>query len=133
MPAYEDDLSIVDDAELWRRIPRMWVIWDNNLHQMRPTSQAFQDHPSGTPMSVVLADVLEERGDSPDKVLTGHPDFALASLTARLARACNQKVARDPLPDEPAHALVVGKKSGSVRRRFATECRWVVSPLGSAS
>lgn len=84
-------------------------------------------------MSVALADVLAERGAGASDYLAGHTDFALVSLTAGLARGCNQKVARDPLLDEPAHALVVGKKTRSVRKRFATECRWVVSPLGTAS
>ncbi|MBE3134204.1 MAG: hypothetical protein IMZ55_12065 [Acidobacteria bacterium] len=128
MPQYQDDLSIADDAELWRRIPPNWWVWNDNLHQMRPTSQAFGNHPNGTPMSVVLAHLLEQRGAGPSDVLAGHAGFALASLTAGLARQCNQLVARDPLPDEPAHALVAGKKTGSVRRRFATECRWVVPP-----
>jgi len=83
-------------------------------------------------MSVALADVLSMHGIAPSEYLASHPGFALASLTAALARDCNQKVARDPLPDEPAHALVVGKKTKAVQRRFAKECRWVVHPSGAA-
>jgi hypothetical protein len=128
MPQYQDDLSIADDAELWRRIPADWVVWDGNLRQMRPTSQAFCNHPNGTPMSVALAHILAQCGTGPDEVLAGHSGFALASLTTGLARECGQMVARDPLPDEPAHALVVGEKTHSVRKRFASKCRWIVPP-----
>ena len=70
---------------------------------------------------------LTQRGE-PASVLLGLEGFALASITAGLARECGQGVSRDPTDDEPAHALVFGKKTGSVRGRFAKECRWVIEP-----
>jgi hypothetical protein len=37
-------------------------------------------------------------------------------------------IARDPLPDEPAHALVFGKKTKAVKSRLAKGSSWVVPP-----
>jgi hypothetical protein len=75
-------------------------------------------------MSVVLG--TESKG--PESVLVDHPGFALASFKAGLARACQQGIARDPLPEEPAHALVFGHKTKGVRKRLAREATWIVPP-----
>lgn len=119
-----DDPTIPDDAELWRRIPPRHVYFEENLGRIRPSKAAFEDDGDGSPMSVVLA--AESAG--PAAVLVGHPTYALAAITAGLARACGQRVARDPVPGEPAHAVVIGRKTDSLRRRFAREARWVVPP-----
>jgi hypothetical protein len=37
-------------------------------------------------------------------------------------------IVRDPLPNEPAHALVVGHKTTGSRRRWARAAIWVVEP-----
>jgi len=52
---YSDDPTIPDDAERWRRIPPWHFFHDENLRQIRPSSAAFEDHPNGSPMSVLLA------------------------------------------------------------------------------
>ena len=75
-------------------------------------------------MSVVIA--AESR--VPERGLAGHARFALAAFKAGLARACHLGVIRDPLPEEPAHALVCGRKTASVRRRLAKASHWVVLP-----
>lgn len=41
----------------------------------------------------------------------------------------NQKVVRDPLPEEPAHGLVIGNKTRSCRRNFAKETNWIIEPI----
>lgn len=125
---YTDDPTILDGAELWRRIPPWHFIKDENLGQIRPSKAAFDNHPNGSPMSVVLADVVAEAGRGPDAVLAGHKGFALAAITARLARECQQGIAREPLPDEPAHAMVFGKKTDGVKKRLARGAHWVVPP-----
>ncbi len=127
---YEDDESIRDDCELLRRVqvkPEFTVVWDENLGRWRPSSAAFRDHPNGSPMSVVLRDVLEEQNRSLEEVLHGHTGFALAAITAGFARQCHQKIVRDPLPEEPAHAHVVGKKK-KASRKMAKQSVWVFAP-----
>ena len=123
-----DDLTILDEAELWRRIPPHWIIFDKNRGAKRPSSAAFDDHQNGSPMSVLLADLLSEVGRGASDVLADYEGYALAAITAGLARRCKQVVVRAPLRDVPAHAEVVGKKTDSVRKRFAVASRWVLPP-----
>lgn len=126
--AYTDDPTIGNDAWLWRRIPSRHFFFDENLGRIRPSKAAFENDDDGHPMSVVLADLVTTSGRGPAHVLHGHGGFALAQITAGLARSKQQGVQRDSLPDEPAHALVFGKKTESVRRTFAKACEWVVPP-----
>lgn len=80
---YGDDPTISDEAELWRRIPPWHVVSDQNSGQRRASSAAFDNDPDGSPMSVVLA--AESGG--PAAALAGHPEYALATITAGLARS----------------------------------------------
>jgi hypothetical protein len=82
-------------------------------------------------MSVYLGELVVRAGRTPVSLLASYRSFALASFTAGLARQCNQGVAGDPLPTEPAHGLVFGDKPHSVRKRLARESRWVVPPAWS--
>lgn len=127
--AYVDDLTIEDQDELLRRIFPGWWIFDKNLGSLRPTSQAFKNHRDGSPMSVYLQKELDEHGLNPESVLAGHEDFALASITAGLARQCEQGVMKRPDIDL-GHAEVFGEKTDSVRRKFAENSIWVVLPNG---
>ncbi len=124
---FGDDPTIGDGVILWRRVPSWNWIYDVNQGRFRPKSTAFDDHPDGSPMSVVIA--VETAG--PEAVMAGHDGFALAAITVGSARACNQGVARDPLPGNAAHAVVVGRKTESVRRRLARGATWVVPPPAS--
>jgi hypothetical protein len=121
---YSDDPTIPDNAELWRRIPPWHFVDDRNSGQIRPSSAAFEDDPDGSPMSVILGG---EAGDL-QRALAGHQGFALASITAALARGVGLGVAKDPLPDEPAHAVVFGRKNKRISRRLAVGARWIVPP-----
>ena len=125
---YDDDRSVEDHFELWRRIPPRHVILDKNTGELRPTSAAFDNDSDGEPMSILIAMVMTEFGLSSADALDGHPGYALASITAGTARECNQKVVRDPLEQEPAHGLVVGQKTQGTRRRIARASRWIVTP-----
>lgn len=127
-----DDSSISDDADLWRRIPPEMIIFDENLGDYRPTSQAFSDGSGGGSMSVYLGPEVRASGRSPEQVLKAFPGYALAVFSAGLARKHGQGVRRDPLPEEPAHALVVGRKTKAVQKAFARESRWLVRPHSSA-
>jgi hypothetical protein len=126
---YTDDLTIPDEAELWRRIPPWHVIPDENIGDIRPSSAAFEDDPDGAPMSVYLADECKD----PQLALAGHEGFGLVAITAGLARQCDQIVVRQPVPGPPGHVVVAGKKTDSVRKkfyRFAAK-HWIVRPSTS--
>lgn len=126
----EDDPTIRDECDLLRRIPvkpDVNIIWDDNQKRWRPSSASFKDHPNGTPMSIVLRDELENADRNPDEVLIGHDDFALAAITAGIARENQQCIARDPLPDEPAHGIVIGEKK-KASKKMAKVAQWVIAP-----
>lgn len=126
--SYADDPTILDRASLWRRIPSWHVVYDQNLQRLRPSSAAFEDHPNGSPMSVILGDDVLQEGRTAASLMRPFPGFALAAITAGIARSCQQGVAREPLPDEPAHAVVFGRKTESVKRRLAKSANWVIPP-----
>ncbi|MFP3941451.1 MAG: hypothetical protein ACLF0P_14220 [Thermoanaerobaculia bacterium] len=125
---YTDDPSIEDCDGLWRRIPPRHFVLDENRGGYRPSSAAFEDHPSGTPMSIHVAKDALAEGHAPEDVLRGHEGFALAEFTAGTAREADQGVAREPLPDQIAHGVVFGKKTKGVKRRLGRASEWVVPP-----
>jgi hypothetical protein len=125
---YADDPTIRDDANLLRRISPNHFVFDETRGVVRPSSAAFADHPNGSPMSVVLAEVVRREGRLLESLLSNFPGYALASITARVARECGQAVCRDPLPDESGHAVVFGTKSRAVKRRMAQASAWEIWP-----
>lgn len=125
---YIDDVTIDDGSHLWRRIPPWHFIVDENLGRVRPSSAAFDDHPNGSPMSVLIAADVLDSGRTAASVMQPFSGFAMASFTAGLARSFQQGVARQPLDDEPAHAIVFGRKTDKVKKRLAKESSWAVPP-----
>jgi hypothetical protein len=115
--AYQNDPSIPGDEQLFRRIPQTWVAW--------VSSAAFKDEE----LSVNLASVMAQDGRAPGDAIRGYPGYGLAAVTAAHARSLGQAVARDPLPEEPAHGVVYGqKKRGGVGGKLRDGAIWVVSP-----
>jgi hypothetical protein len=126
--AYRDDSTIGDSFQLWRNIPPWHIVEDKNQGGKRISKAAFEDHPNGTPMSVVLGDEVLACGRDPTSVIAGREGFCLASVTAGLARSLKQGIVRRPLPSEPAHAEVFGPKTESVRKQFARSAIWIIPP-----
>lgn len=123
---YADDPTIADDSVLWRRIPPMWVVPDENRDGLRVSSAAFDNSEDGTPTSIHLADVAIKIGRAPADIVQRFVGYGLASLTAGQARQCGQAVGHDPLPDDPTHGFIAGPKSKSVKRRLSAACIWVI-------
>ena len=120
----EDDQSIGDAAELWRRLNPDWCIWDKNLGRKRPSSGAFDDSRDGTPMSVTIGG----EASGPEILLENHEGYGLAVFPAGLARRCNQRLVRHPTVKDPAHVHVTGKNTDSVKNRLARESNLLVEP-----
>lgn len=121
---FENDPSITDAERLLRRIVRSWVLWDED-GTPRISSAAFK----GDELSVNLESVMAQDGRTPEDAIRGYSGHGLAAFTAAQARALNQAVARDPLPEEPAHGIVYGpKKRGGVAQRLRDAARWVQAP-----
>jgi hypothetical protein len=123
-----DDPSIPDGTALWRRIIPQWWIKDPATGLYRLSSEGFGDPPDGTHMSVAIRDEIV--GGAARFLANCPPGCGIAEFTAGHARhGCHLAVARDPLPNEPWHAIVIGKKKKqNVRRQLRDGCQMVVRP-----
>jgi hypothetical protein len=131
MAALFDDVSVLPDHELWRRIPPWHFVADRNLGVVRVSSAAFEDDQDGDPMSVVLGTELRACGRQERSALpSGTEDFGMVWISAGLARERGQIVAPTPQPDEALHASVAGKKTKGVCNEFYKKSRWVFVPPG---
>jgi hypothetical protein len=125
---FEDDPSISGDERLFRRIPRSWIDWDENGNASI-SSAAFKDEE----LSVILEAVMARDLRLPADLLRNYRGYGLAAITAAHARSLNQAVATDPLPEEPAHAVVFGqKRRGGIGGKLRDGAIWVVTPPQSA-
>lgn len=122
---YEDDPSIPDRSDLYRRVHPDQVVFDKNTGEFRPSSAAFKDHPNGSPMSVnLLCEMQALNVDPVEYTLRGFAAYHLAIIECGFTRSLNQAIAREPLPDNPAHGVVFGEKhKKKVCRRLANNCR----------
>jgi len=118
--AADDDPSISDDALFWRRVHPDHIVLDENLGRQRPSSQEFRDDE----LSVILA----EPGRQPATALEAHPGRFLVAIGAHELRQRGLAITRDPTDDEPAHCVVLGKKTRSTAEGLARAAVWVVPP-----
>lgn len=128
---YVDDKTIADSDPIWRRIPPWHFVFDENKGMMRPSSAAFEDHPNGSAMSVVLGKLVSEAGRTPETVVEGHDGYGLVSFQAGAARKNGQRIAKKWLKEEPAHAEVFGAKTKGVRKALAKASKWIIAPPAS--
>jgi len=122
------DPKVKHGVALLRRAPPKHFHFDEHLGHWRPSSAAFEDDNDGDPMSVYRQDVIEAEGGSVIRVMTGHDEYTLASLTAGQVRSKDQTVHPDPLPEELSHTQVCGSKPKSTCRWFATQSAWAIPP-----
>lgn len=115
------------DHDLYRGIrPDAW--W--SLNENRPTSLAFKDYE----MSVDWC-IYSTQSESFDryKRLSGLTKAALASIKVRDVLSLQQELKYNPCEIRgeynPAHTLVIGKKTKTVARRFAREFAKVIFAL----
>lgn len=98
MPERVDDLSITNDALLWRRLHPIWVI-QNDDGSYRVSSAAFKDGQHEVSVNLAALTTIED-------TLAGFPDRGIAELQAGIPRSLGHALVRDPEPDNPAHALI---------------------------
>ena len=117
-PPHVDDPTILDTTKLWRRLSPLWVVSDGN-GGVRISSAAFDDSPDGSPMSVLISDVVAETQRTAATVIAAYPGYGLAEITAGAVRNCRQGVMRTPELGDDAHASVFGAKTKGNKRAMA--------------
>jgi hypothetical protein len=124
----QDDPTIRDEELLLRRVRPDCYVVDKNMGIRRLSSGTFDDSKDGSPLSVLLTSVLAATGRTKEDALQGYAGYGLAEFSAGLARQCNQRVARTPLEEEPAHASVIGKKTKKVKSELAKGATVLILP-----
>ena len=122
-PERIDDPSVRDNECLWRRVHPRDIIRDSESGELRPTSAAFR--PSDE-MSVDIGSLT-----TAEAVLSNYPHHSLIEFTAGIVRKEGGIVVRDPLPDNPSHALVCGKNpkgrlTKSQAKKIQQSSTWVI-------
>jgi hypothetical protein len=124
-PVFQDDTTIGDEERLFRRVPVIQLVPDEDTGLARVSSCAFRDRE----LSVYIESVLTESGRSAESCLRNYDVHKLVSITAANARQFNQAVCRNPLPEEPSHGLVYGSKNNSkISRGLSSLAAWVIPP-----
>lgn len=124
---FEDDPNIAGDDKLFRRIARTWIHWDEHGNATI-SSAAFRDEE----LSVNIESVMARDGRPPADAIRKYPGYGLASITASHARSLNQRVAPDPLDEEPSHGVVYGpKKRGGIAGKLRDGAEWIVTPTAN--
>jgi hypothetical protein len=123
VPEPVDDVSIDDDERLLHRIRPVDVVLDSETGQRRPASSSFRS--KSNIISVDLASLT-----TPEKALAGYLHHALVEIEVGTVRSLGCKVVRDPLPDNPSHALLYGsgpegRMTKSQAREIVSRCKWV--------
>lgn len=117
------------EPQVWRRVPRdQWKSVDGLT---RPSSGAFSDSSDGSGMSVHVQAVAEAHGLRPADLLPAPAaEFGMVGLPVVTLLEDAQTVLPDPLPTDPTHANVVGRKTRGCQRRWARQAA-VLVPLPS--
>jgi hypothetical protein len=119
-----DDLSIPDADRLFRRVPanQLFTAADGSS---RPTSAVFKN----TELSVNIESLMNEQGRPPEDTLANYPRDYLTSILAGAVREYNYPIIKDTQPpNDPAHGLVLGKKTNAFANAMVRAHRWIVEP-----
>lgn len=111
------DEPIDGAAILWRRLTPDWIKRAED-GSMIVASAAFLDNIDGN-VSVHIASLT-----SLEDVLRAYPHCQIAAIEAKVAIDRGFTVERDPLPEDPSHALIKPppeRRSRNVRKQYARE------------
>lgn len=119
-----DDLTIGNDEVLWRRVkPAFYRAEPDALPRIFSGAFANGTKPP-SPMSADLASIAKD----PTHTQKGDPASGVVEISVAALRQEEQKVVRDPEPDNDAHVLVIGAKSDNRRNRLRKQAKWVLLP-----
>jgi len=108
----------IEGAEiLWRRLTPDWIKRAED-GSVLIASAAFLDNIDGN-VSVHIASLT-----SIADVLRAYPHCQIAAIEAQFVTERGFTIKRDPLPDDPSHALIkppVERRTRSVRKQYARE------------
>lgn len=116
-----DDSTIRNDEVIWRRVHEYQVVYDDNLKRKRPSSASFNQDGKENPVSVYIA----SEAISSQTVMQGGKEKFLVSLPVSSIRQLGLGIIRDSSTGSPGHALLIGRKTGSMLNRMVKAASWV--------
>jgi len=127
-PSRQDDRTIPNSEDLFRRIRTdCQIVTEQCSGNKRLSSQAFFD--SHSQISVDLSSLISP---AESLALGDERHMGVAAVTAGEARELKQIVVRAPIEGvNPAHALICGEQTKSVRKGLASKARWIYPPDGN--
>jgi hypothetical protein len=119
-----DDRSIPDADRLFRRVRPNQLRTEPDGSQ-RPTSAVFKN----LELSVNIESLMIEQGRPPEDTLTNFPNEFLTSIIAGNVRALGYPIVKDAAPpNDPAHGLVLGRKTNAFANAMVRTHQWIVTP-----
>jgi hypothetical protein len=119
-----DDLSILNEDRLFRRV-RMNQLRTEPDGSRRPTSAVFKNQE----LSINIESLMIEQGRAPEDTLANFPDDYLSSITAGSVREHKYPIVKDTdPPNDPAHGLILGKKTNAFANAMVRVHQWVKAP-----
>jgi hypothetical protein len=119
----QDDASIPNTDRLFRRVPPNQLVRRDGV--WRPSSALFKH----SEMSVNIESLMVEQGRPPEDTLKDYPNEFLTSIIAGDVRAFRYAIAKDTdPPNDPAHGLVLGKKTDGFANAMKRSHKWIVAP-----
>jgi hypothetical protein len=120
----QDDPTIPNHDRLFRRV-RPNQMFTEPDGSRRPNSAVFKNDE----LSVNIESLMTHQGRQPEETLTDSPDECLTSIVAGDVRAFGYPIAKDgDPPNDPAHGLVLGKKTSKFANPMVRAHRWIVPP-----
>ena len=119
-----DDPSIPSADRLFRRV-RPNQLFTEPDGSKRPNSAVFKS----TELSINIQSLMIEQGRPPEDTLARFPTDYLTSITAGDVRAYRYPIVKDTEPpNDPAHGLVLEKKTNTFANAMVRAHRWIVAP-----
>ena len=103
MPQRPDDPSIGDEERLWRRVHPKQIDLSSETGEPEVSSGAFSTREE---LSIAISSQT-----TLETFVFNYPEHSVVEFTAGAARVLGCSVVRDPLPNDPAHALLCGPRS----------------------
>ena len=122
----EGDPEFGDDTTLFRRVHPAHFKVENG--EMRITSAAFRNTTDTQNMSVDIEELLGESDLTPQDCLDGYEGFGLARFDVGLCHELDQIVRSSPVEGNPAHGDVIGHKTRTTMRQFASRSSLEIEP-----
>ena len=116
-----DEISVEDEAYLFRRIHPEQIVKDQNSGLCRPSSAAFKN----PELSVDAEPLLHAQGLDWRSSLRDNRTYSLVRFHAGTAREVGQEVVHKPVEGNEAHCEVIGKKTPSVAKALSAASEWV--------